>query len=104
KEEINRRKFSQIEEVKQSVFSYIEGYYNKKRPHSTNGGLSPDEREAGFWTKRSNFLFILLFVPTLLTIIHSCRPPQALKSSIYGQVCQLSNKARRHHEANKFYL
>ena len=52
KEEINRRKFSQIEEVKQSVFSYIEGYYNKKWPHSANGGLSPDEREAEFWTKK----------------------------------------------------
>ena len=52
KEEINRRKFSQIEEVKQSVFSYIEGYYNKKRPHSANGGLSPDEKEAEFWAKK----------------------------------------------------
>ena len=52
KEEINRRKFSKIEEVKQSVFSYIEGYYNKKRPHSANGGLSPDEKEAKFWAKK----------------------------------------------------
>ena len=51
KEEINRRRFSQIEEVKQSVFSYIEGYYNKKRPHEANGGLSPDEKEAEFGTK-----------------------------------------------------
>ena len=53
KEEINRRRFSQIEEVKQSVFSYIEGYYNKKRPHQANGGLSPDEKETEFWKKIS---------------------------------------------------
>ena len=52
KEEINRRKFSRIEEVKQSVFSYIEGYYNKKRPHRANGGLSPDEKEAEFWAEK----------------------------------------------------
>ena len=52
KEEINRRKFSRIEEVKQSVFSYIEGYYNKKRPHRANNGLSPDEREAEFWAEK----------------------------------------------------
>ena len=51
-EEINRRKFSKIEDVKQSVFSYIEGYYNKKRPHSANSGLSPDEKEAEFWKKK----------------------------------------------------
>ena len=51
KEEVNRRRFSQIEEVKQSLFSYIDGYYNKKRPHEANGGLSPDEKEAEFWTK-----------------------------------------------------
>ena len=51
KEEVNRRRFSQIEEVKLSLFSYIEGYYNKKRPHEANGGLSPDEKEAEFFTK-----------------------------------------------------
>ncbi len=32
--------------MKQSLFSYIEGYYNKKRPHEVNGGFSPDEKEA----------------------------------------------------------
>ena len=37
--------------MKQSLFSYIEGYYNKKRPHEANGGLSPDEKEAEFWRK-----------------------------------------------------
>ena len=52
KEETNRRKFSQIEEVKQSVFSYIEGYYNKKRTHSSNSRLSPDEKEANFWAEK----------------------------------------------------
>ena len=52
KEEIDRRRFSRIEEVKQSVFSYIEGYYNTKRPHRANGGLSPDEKEAKFWAEK----------------------------------------------------
>ena len=32
--------------------SYIEGYYNKKRPHSANGELSPDEKEAEFLAKK----------------------------------------------------
>ena len=38
--------------VKQYVLSYIEGYYNKKRPHRANNGLSPDEREAEFWAEK----------------------------------------------------
>ena len=40
KEETNRRKFTQIEEVKQSVFSYTEEYYNNNKTHEANGGLS----------------------------------------------------------------
>ena len=51
KEEINRRKFSGIEEVKSSVFNYIEGFYNPRRPHGANDGLSPNEREAKFYTQ-----------------------------------------------------
>lgn len=51
KEEINRRKFCKIEEVKLSAMRYIDGYYNKKRPHTANGGLSPDEKEAEFWAE-----------------------------------------------------
>lgn len=47
-EELNRRSFKQIDDVKHSVFSYIHSFYNAKRPHSANGGLSPDEREMLF--------------------------------------------------------
>ena len=51
KEEISRRKFLQLKDVKQSIMSYIDGFYNTKRPHSANNGLSPNEKEAEFWTK-----------------------------------------------------
>ena len=49
KEETNRRRFVDENEAKASVFSYIEGYYNTKRPHSANNMLSPDEKESQFW-------------------------------------------------------
>jgi putative transposase len=45
-EETNRRSYYSTEELKLSLFQYIEGYYNKKRPHSANNMLSPDEKEA----------------------------------------------------------
>jgi putative transposase len=47
-EELNRRIFSNIQELNLSLFEYIEGFYNKNRPHSANEWLSPDEAELEF--------------------------------------------------------
>ena len=51
KEEISRRKFLQLEDVKQSIMSYIDGFYDTKRPHSANNEFSPNDKAAEFWTK-----------------------------------------------------
>lgn len=48
KEEVKRRKYSSLAELKISLFKYIDGFYNSIRPHSHNGGLSPNEWEARF--------------------------------------------------------
>ena len=40
-----RRNFETREEAKQAVFEYIEVFYNRKRIHSSNNYLSPDEFE-----------------------------------------------------------
>ena len=45
KEETDRRNYHSFQELKLSVFEYIEGYYNTKRPHSTLNMLTPDEAE-----------------------------------------------------------
>lgn len=45
KEELNRRTFRKIQEVEQSSFEYIEGFYNSKRPHSANNMMTPNEKE-----------------------------------------------------------
>jgi transposase InsO family protein len=47
-EEINRRNYSSLQELKLSVFEYIEGYYNSKRPHSSLGMLTPNQKEQNF--------------------------------------------------------
>ena len=47
-EELNRISFNSIREVELSLFEYIEGFYNKRRPHSANNWLSPNERESLF--------------------------------------------------------
>lgn len=45
KEELNRRHFQSVEQLKQSLISYIAGFYNPIRPHSHNHGLSPNQME-----------------------------------------------------------
>ena len=49
KEETNRRTYHSLAELQLSVFEYIEGYYNSKRPHGTLGMLTPNEAEALYW-------------------------------------------------------
>ena len=49
KEEINRRTYHSLQELQLSVFSYIEGFYNSKRPHSSLGMLTPNEKKELYW-------------------------------------------------------
>lgn len=51
KEETNRRTYRSLQELQLSVFEYIEGYYNSKRPHSTLGMLTPNETEKLYWER-----------------------------------------------------
>ena len=51
KEETNRRNFRTYKQLYQSVFSYIEGFYNTRRPHGSLGYLTPDEKEALYWDR-----------------------------------------------------
>ena len=45
KEQIYRNHYQPFEQLRLSVFEYIEGYYNSKRPHTTLGMLTPNEAE-----------------------------------------------------------
>lgn len=36
-------------EAKQKIGDYIHGYYSRLRPHSYNGGLTPNESEKRYW-------------------------------------------------------
>lgn len=46
KKETNRRTYHSLQELQFSVFEYIEGYYNSRRPHGTLGMLTPNEAKA----------------------------------------------------------
>jgi len=48
KEELNRRSYNTLNELNLSLFEYIEGFYNPRRPHYSNDLMSPDEKEAAF--------------------------------------------------------
>ena len=48
KEELNRNNYNNVNELNMSLVEYIEGFYNKRRPHSANNFLSPDEKEDSF--------------------------------------------------------
>ena len=49
KEEANRRNYHTLQELYTSVFEYIEGYYNTRRPHSSLGLLTPNKKEKLYW-------------------------------------------------------
>ena len=49
KEELDRRSFRSVEELKHSLLSYISGFYNSCRPHSHNLGLPPNLAEKSFF-------------------------------------------------------
>lgn len=51
KEEVNRRHYHSLEELKLSVFQYIEGFYNSKRPHGSIGYLTPNEMENNYYLR-----------------------------------------------------
>ena len=46
KEELDRRSFQTVEQLKQSLLSYIAVFYNPIHPHSHNHGLSPNQAES----------------------------------------------------------
>ena len=64
-EEINRRNYSSLQELKLSVFEYIEGYYNSKRPHSSLRMLTPNQKEQNFIGGNSRRGSISYFVYSL---------------------------------------
>jgi putative transposase len=46
-EEVYQKKYATRAEARSAIFEYIEGYYNRKRRHSSLGYLSPEAFEAG---------------------------------------------------------
>ena len=48
REQTNRRNYQNLKELETSIFEYIEGYYNAKRPHTTLNYLTPNEAEKKF--------------------------------------------------------
>ena len=53
KEEIHRRKFTTINEVKLSCFEYIDGFYNSRRPQKNLNNLSPNQKEDIYFNNSS---------------------------------------------------
>lgn len=85
-EELNRQTFYTKAQFELSLFEYMEGFYNSKRPHSTNHMLSPNQKEScilkiykikpwGFLPQSMASIWTLdtcrycFFLSTLLTII-----------------------------------
>ncbi|WP_246419136.1 IS3 family transposase [Caproicibacterium amylolyticum] len=51
KEETNRKAYHSLQELQLSIFQYIEGYYNSRRPHGSLRMLTPNEKEELFWNQ-----------------------------------------------------
>lgn len=48
KEEVHRKSYHSLHDLELSIFEYIEGFYNSKRPHASLGMLTPNEKEKLF--------------------------------------------------------
>nr|WP_156129930.1 IS3 family transposase [Aeromonas australiensis] len=46
---VPRTGYQSINEAEQAITEYLVGYYSQVRPHSYNGGLTPNESEQMFW-------------------------------------------------------
>lgn len=53
-EELNRRQYTSLSELKLAIFEYIEGFYNSRRPHSANNYLSPNQKELQYFENLSS--------------------------------------------------
>lgn len=51
-EETNRHTYHSIEELNLALFEYIEGFYNSKRPHTSLNNLTPNEKEALYFSNQ----------------------------------------------------
>ena len=51
RERIKRKTYADREEARQDVFHYIEMFYNPKRRHGFNNGLSPVEYERQYFER-----------------------------------------------------
>jgi len=51
KEERHYRNYHTKKELEHSVFQYIEGFYNAKRPHGSLELMSPNEKEKDYWNR-----------------------------------------------------
>lgn len=49
REETSRRRYHTFNELHLSVFEYMEGFYNSRRPHGSLGYLTPNEMESAYW-------------------------------------------------------
>lgn len=50
-EQTNRRFYNSFDDLSLSVFQYIDGYYNSRRPHSSIGLLTPNQFEHNFFSQ-----------------------------------------------------
>lgn len=53
KEQTNRNIYHNIKELESSVFQYIEGYYNSRRPHTSLDFLTPNQKEDDYNIKKN---------------------------------------------------
>jgi len=49
KDRVKRKIYSTRQQARADIFDYIEGFYNPRRNHGTNGGLSPVEYERQYY-------------------------------------------------------
>ena len=100
-EETNRKTYHTFDELHWSIFEYIEGFYNSRRPHASLGYLTPNEMESTIGNRFNSVLNKKIYknVSTLLTIVHVS--PEKVSCPIPAACSGVSTLTRSGHGVQK---
>ena len=91
KEQTNRKCYHSLQKLQLSIFEYIRGYYNSKKPNTTLHMLTPNEAKTLYWEQDSCLLLYIFYF--------LCYSLDYSSYQIHPQLFLFCNKKRKSEES-----